>query len=448
VRSKLRVWILAGYVGGLVSLQAQTAAPQPGQPSQTGPTSPPQQEQPNQPYQPNLRTAPQTQYQTNRGPSPEFLEEKREALRFRYEQYKHHRKEIEKAELDGVEVRIKEIARFRGVRSNKLLGYGLITGLAGTGDSQQSLATASMLSNALKDFGAIQDPSQLYPRNIAIVAVTAELPPFASPGNTIDITVQSIGDATSLQGGYLLRTPLYAQNNKDVAVAVAQGAISIGGFNVSSAGSSVQKNHPNVGRIPGGATVEKGVPTQFLFPGNRLFLELNKGDITTSQRIAQKINQCLPGYVATPVDGGTVQITLPEIVDPPVLAMSKIEGLTVMADSLGDVVVCENTGTIVMGGNVRLGPAVIAHGSLQVTIDTEPVISQPLPYTEGRTVSTEMSNIYVNEEKAQIGLVGPTTTVSDLAKVFQALKLTARDIIAILTALKEQGALKANVRIQ
>lgn len=355
------------------------------------------------------------------------------------------RKVIADAEKNGVQVRIKEIARFRGVRGNQLQGIGLVVGLGGTGDTKNTPFTATLLANAMKDKTAI-DPKQLKAKNVAVVFVTSELPAFASPGNRIDITVTSAGDATSLQGGYLLRTPLFSAASEDQAYVVAMGPISIGGFNVGSGGAALQKNHTTVGKLPEMGIVERAVDTQLTFDG-KLYLELTDADFTTAQRIAQKLNETNPAYQAIALDGGTVQLAM-ITGKTTVQLMSEVEGLTVMSDSQGTIVINENTGTIVLGGNVRIAPAVVAKGSLTVRIDQELIISQPNPFTFGSTVVGAQTNVQAQEDPASVTLMGPTSTVADLARIFQALKISATDMIAILEALRAQGALKARIKIQ
>ncbi len=350
------------------------------------------------------------------------------------------------AERNGIQVRIKDVGRFRGVRRNQLLGYGLIVGLEGTGDSRKTPFTQTLLANAMKSFGTMIEPGSMEAKNIATVAITAELPPFASPGNSIDITVQSIGDAKSLQGGYLLQAPLFGANDKENAIAVAQGAISIGGFNVSAGGNKVQKNHVNVGRIPGGAIVERVIPYQLVYSG-KMFVELDEGDLTTANRIATRIREVKPEFNPVAVDGGTIQIDLPNSLSP-VQAMSLIEMVEVKVDIPAMVIVNERTGTIAMGANVRLGPAVISQGSLQIIIEEFNEVSQPGPFSNGRTRDVTNQKVDAVEDTAQVGLLNPVTTIADLARVFQALKVTPRDAIAILQALKEQGSLKARLKIQ
>lgn len=387
--------------------------------------------------------------QSQTAPKQQADPQAQEANRLRQAEMAERRRQTRNAidaERMGVEVRVKDIARFRGVRSNQIHGYGLVVGLEGSGDSKKTPFTATLMANALKDFGTIVDPAQFNAKNIAAVSITAELPPYATPGNTIDVTVQSIGDAKSLQGGFLLQAPLFGASDKTKAFAVAQGAVSIGGFNVSSGGSSVQKNHVNVGRIPDGAIVESTVPYQVIFEG-KLFLELQAGDITTAARLADALTEKFPQCLPTAVDGGTVQITLPPGENPMTL-MSQIEQCTVMSDTPAVVVINERTGTIIIGGNVRIGPAVIAQGSLQVIIDKENFVSQPPPLSGGSTVTGSNTAVAAQEDTAQVALVGPSATVADLARIFQTLKVTPRDIIAILQGLRQQGALKARIEVQ
>lgn len=347
---------------------------------------------------------------------------------------------------NGISVRIKDIARFRGIRSNQLLGYGLVVGLEGTGDTKSTPFTQTLLANAMKAMGTTVDPETLKIKNVAVVAITSELPPFSAPGNSIDVTVQSIGDAKSLQGGTLLQSPLYAANSKETVYAVAQGSISIGGFQAGANGSSVQKNQLNVGRIPAGAIVENAAPTKFVFD-NKMFLELDDADLTTANRMAQEINKTFPEFRAEALNGGTIQIVVPSGT-PPISAMSRIEMTNVHADIPATVVINERTGTIVVGGNIKLGPALVAKGSLTVRIDTIPFVSQPAPFSQGTTVSGQASEVNATEDTAQVALMTETATVADMARLFHTLKVSPSDIIAILQALRDQGALKARIKIQ
>lgn len=355
---------------------------------------------------------------------------------------------IQTAEQQGIEVRIKDIARFRGVRSNQLFGFGIVVGLAGNGDTKKTPFTATLIANALKDAGTSSDPSTFGLKNVAVVSVTAELPPFAMPGNRIPVTVQSIGDAKTLQGGSLLPTPLFPAGNKETAYAVAFGELSIGGFSAEGGGSSVSKNHPTVGIIPDGGFVEASVPTKTVFADSSMYLELNDADFTTAARMAEKLRETLPQYNAFAIDGGSIRLTLPEGVSP-VRAMSEIEGQKFYADTVAVIVINERTGTIVVGGNVRIGPAMVAKGSLNVRIDRETIVSQPdTPFTKGQTVVTNQTTVNAGEDTAQVALIPPSTTVADLARLFQTLKVSPTDVIAILEALQAQGALKARIKVQ
>jgi len=354
------------------------------------------------------------------------------------------RREISRLTTEGLPTRLADIGGFRGARSNKLIGYGLVVGLAGTGDSRSTPFTATLMANALARWGTLVNEQQYRAKNIAVVSVQAELPAFAAPGRKMDVTVSSLGDAGSLQGGMLLPTMLGSVADPAAVFAVASGPVSIGGFNAGGGGSTVQKNHALVGTIPGGADIERTVPSQILFEGNVMFFDLDEPDFTTVQRTMDAINDSFSDLKAEALDGVTVKLTVPEGVSP-ILVAQEIEGLMVRANLPASVVINERTGTIVIGGDVKLGPAVIAHGSLRVRIDTSFGISQPLPLSNGETVVVAVPETSVDEGQAQIAMVGPNATVEDLAAILQALKLTARDVIAILQALQAQGALKARV---
>jgi flagellar P-ring protein precursor FlgI len=348
----------------------------------------------------------------------------------------------------GPLVRIKDIARLRGVRSNQLMNVGVVVGLEGTGDSRNSPGAQTAIANMVKEFGISLDLNQLNLKNVALVLVTAELPPFARPGNRVDVTVSSIGDAKSLQGGYLIQTPLYPAGDKSRAYAVAMGPISIGGFNVQQGGSKVQKNHVNVGTIPGGAIVERGVDTQYEFDG-RFVLELMDPDFTTAERMANAINQQLPDLSAVAVDGGGVEVFSREgaIVDP-VSVLARIESVEVVPDTPAVIVINERTGTIVVGGNVKIAPAMVAHGGLTVRINQYNEVIQPLPLSRGETALQQNTEVAAKEERVNIGVVNPNATIEDLAKVFRALKVSPTTLIAILQDLRAQGAIKARIVIR
>ncbi len=348
----------------------------------------------------------------------------------------------------GLAVRIKDISRVRGVRYNQISNIGFVVGLEGTGDTRRTPWTQQAIINLMRDYGIRLEPRQINLKNVAMVFVTSELPPFSRPGNRIDVTIASIGDAKSLQGGFLVPTPLYATGNRQYAYAVAMGSVSIGGFNFSQGGSSRQKNHTNVGIISGGAIVERSVPTEFSFDGS-LFLELQEPDFTTARRMADAINSAFPELRAEAYDAGGVEIQVLDSANlDPVTVISRIEALEVVPDTLATIVINERTGTIVVGGNVKIGPALIAHGGLTVKINEYNEVIQPLPFSGGTTQTQTNTEVGVSEDTVQIGIVKPNATIDDLAKVFRALKISPRDMIAIIQALKAQGAIKAVVKTQ
>jgi flagellar P-ring protein precursor FlgI len=358
-------------------------------------------------------------------------------------QAKTKQERILKGEVEGVEVRLKDIARFRGMRSQQLRGIGLVSGLAGTGDTKKSAVTRELFANYFKDLGIKIDAADVDAKNVAAVMITAELPPFASSGQYIDVNIETIGDSKSLVGGTLIQSFLYVVGDKETVYAAAQGQVTVGGYDVSSGGSSSSKGHVTAGTIPSGAIVEKSLPAKFVFDSH-IYLDLDDQDITTANRVAAKLNEALPQYQAHADNAGTISMTLPAE-ESPISAMSKIEGIRVMSDAQATIVIDEKTGTIVFGANVKVGPAAIAQGSLSVHIDTVFDVSQPAPFSKGQTVVVPNSTINVDEKTAQVATVAPNTTVQDLAKMFQALQLKPKDIISILRALRTQGALKARI---
>lgn len=346
-------------------------------------------------------------------------------------------------------VRIKDITDIEGVRGNQLVGYGLVVGLSGTGDSQNTLFTNQALANVLAKFGIPVDSQLVRSRNVASVLVTAELPPFVRNGERIDCIVSSLGDAKSLQGGMLLLTPLKGVDGK--VYAVAQGPVSIGGFNVGGGGGNqVQRNHPTVGRIPGGAIVERTVETNFFDAarGTLTFL-LRNPDFVTASRIAQAINVELGGDAARVLDANRVEVRIPEHYRDRVSQLVALLGeIPVTPDAPARVVVNERTGTIVIGGNVRILPVALAHGNLTVTIKTQHEVSQPPPFSPGETVVVPETQVQVEEQEARLFRVESGNTIDDLVRVLNALGVSPRDLIAILQALKEAGALQGELVIQ
>ncbi|WP_137939830.1 flagellar basal body P-ring protein FlgI [Chitinivorax sp. B] len=357
--------------------------------------------------------------------------------------------DIASANTDGV--RIKDLGRLTGWRENSLAGYGLVTGLAGTGDSTSNKATRQSIANVLSQFGVNLTPDEITSRNAAVVMVSASLTPFARPGDTLDITVTSLGDARSLVGGSLLVTPMKGANGK--VYALAQGPVSVGGYKYDLNGNVMQKNHPTVGSVPGGATVEVGVASRLLDENHKMTFQLSEPDFTTASRIATAINGALGRNAAQPRDASAIEIQVPpehraRVVD----FVTKLEKLTVEPDSRAKVVINERTGTVVAGGDVRIAKVAITHGELKISIVTDNTVSQPIFVRQtGADVRTEViANSRVDvSEKGETGFIGATNnTVADLVQALTRIKTNTRDIISILRAIKAAGALHAELVVQ
>lgn len=349
---------------------------------------------------------------------------------------------------DASAVRIKDIADIKGVRQNQMVGYGLVVGLEGTGDSDDALFTTQSLSSLLEKMGVTVQPSDIDDvENVAAVMVTADLPPFASLGSRLDVLVSSIGDAENLQGGTLLFTPLRAADGN--VYAVAQGPVSTGGFAVSgNSGDQVQKNFPTVGRVVGGALVEKELHSNFN-EKNVLTLALKTPDFTTASRVAQAINRAFYNQLARTENAGSIRVTVPENYrGNAVQFVTMIESLGVTPDMVSKVVVNERTGTVIMGENVRIATIAIAHGNLSIQINESQDVSQPLPFSPGgQTVVTPESEIVVQEGKNPIFLVESGVSIGEVVKALNALGVSPRDLIAIFQALRAAGALQAELEI-
>ncbi len=348
-------------------------------------------------------------------------------------------------------VRLKDIGKFAGWRDNALVGYGLVTGLAGTGDSPSNKATRQSIANVLAQFDVALQPDEVLSRNSAAVMVTARMPPVARPGDTLDVTVTSIGDARSLAGGLLLVAPLKGPNGK--VYALAQGALFVGGYKYDLNGNVAQKNHPTVGAIPAGATVEVGVQANVVKPDNTLTFTLSEPDYTTASRIAQAINASMGRPLAKALDAEGVRIDVPDgareqLVD----FISRIEKLAVEPDTRARVVVDERTGTVVSGGDVRIARVAISHGDLKLSIVTDYSVSQPLLVRQtGPDVRTEVvptTRIRAGEGTETGYVSASNNTVADLIQALTRLKTSTRDIISILRAVKAAGALHAELVIQ
>lgn len=344
--------------------------------------------------------------------------------------------------------RIKELASIRGVRANQLIGYGLVVGLDGTGDqTTQTPFTVQSMLNMLGQLGVNLPPgTSLQLKNVAAVMVTATLPPFAKAGQTIDVTVSSIGNAKSLRGGTLLMTPLKGADGE--VYAIAQGNVLVGGIGASAAGSSVQVNHLSVGRIVGGATVERSVPAG-LGSGEWIYLELNATDFTTARRIVEVINSRFAEGSASAVDGRVIQVRAPTGNDERVRFLAEIENLDVApAPVTAKVIVNSRTGSVVMNQAVTLDAVAVAHGNLAVIISTEPVVSQPAPFSPlGQTVQTERSQVEIRTQKGSLMMLPQSASLGEVVKALNAVGATPQDLLAILQAMKAAGALRAELEI-
>lgn len=346
--------------------------------------------------------------------------------------------------LNAAEARLKDIAAFEGVRDNQLIGYGIIVGLDGTGDTTQNKFTFQSMANLLDKMGLKLDPTAFQMRNTAAVAVTATLPPFSRAGSKIDVTVSSIGSAKSIQGGILLITPLKAADGE--IYAVAQGAVSIGGYNASQGGTGTTKNHATVGRIPNGALIEKEV--NFDFTSQSYFtLVMFNSDFTSTSRAVNTINKAF-GDIAAAVDSRTVKIMIPDKYQrDKVLMASMLENLVISPDSQAKVVINERTGTIVFGENVTISKVALAHGNITISIKTEYDVYQPNPLSGGETTVVPKQTKEIKEEEARFTVIENQPKISDVVKTLNSLGATPRDIIAILQAMKSAGALQAELEI-
>ena len=347
--------------------------------------------------------------------------------------------------------RIRELATIQGVRQNQLIGYGLVVGLDGSGDqTTQAPFTAQSLQSMLSQLG-IQLPPGVTPqlRNSAAVMVTTQLPAFAQPGQTIDVTVSSLGNARSLRGGTLLLTPLRGADGQ--IYAMAQGSLLVGGAGASAGGSKVQINHLSAGRIPAGATVERSVPNAAL-AADTIRVELTSADFSLSQQVAEAINAALPSEdgqpTAVPLDGRVIRVQLPADGTQRVAFLAELENLEVRASNpVARVVVNARTGSVVMNRAVTLEESAVAHGNLSITISSTPIVAQPAPFSQGSTVVAEKADISIRQEGGALMQLQGSARLADVVKALSALGATPADLIAILQALKVAGSLKAELEI-
>lgn len=342
--------------------------------------------------------------------------------------------------------RIKDVATIQGVRDNQLSGYGLVFGLDGTGDqTTQTPFTVQSIITMLSQMGVtIPQGTSLQLKNVAAVMVTATLPPFARPGQTIDVTTSSIGNAKSLRGGTLLMTPLKGADGQ--VYAMAQGNVLVSGVGASSGGASVQVNHLNVGRVPAGATVERAVPT-VLGQGEYIHLELKSNDFTTASRVVDAINAQISSGIAVAQDGRMIEVRTPQG-NGLVAFISRIENLEInQAQGVAKVIINARTGSIVMNRAVTLDACAVAHGNLTVIINTDTSVSQPNAFSEGKTVKTDKTTIDVKSDKGGLVELPKGVSLSEVVKALNAIGATPQDLLAILQAMKAAGALHAELEI-
>lgn len=344
--------------------------------------------------------------------------------------------------------RIKDLATISGVRDNQLVGYGIVVGLNGTGDKTNSSPfTVQSVKSMLNQLGVtIPANVNLQMKNVAAVMLHATLPPFSKPGQKIDVTASSLGDAKSIRGGNLLMAPLKGADGQ--VYAIAQGSLVVGGFGAESTdGSKITVNIPSVGRIPNGATVERIVPSSFAM-GNHIVFNLHEPDFTTATRMAEVINKTLGAGSAVAVDGSSVSLIAPKDNSQRVGFVSLIENITFEpAEAAAKIVVNSRTGTIVIGRNVSVSAAAVTHGSLTVTITNKPIVSQPGPLSDGQTAVVDNQDIQITEENNRMFLFDPGITLKDIVDAVNSVGAAPGDLVAILEALKQAGALKAELII-
>mgnify|MGYP005839294823 CR=1 FL=1 len=345
---------------------------------------------------------------------------------------------------DARGARIKDLSYINGVRSNQLVGYGLVVGLNGTGDKSNTIFTNQSLANMLEKMGVRIDPKLTKVSNIAAVTVTANLPPFGRVGNKIDAIVSSIGDAKSLGGGTLLLTPLKGADGE--VYAMAQGPLVVGGFLASGTGATVQKNHPTVGRVPNGVTIEREISYADM-KTDSLLISLKTPDYTTARRVVERINQLFTG-AAFAKDGGAIAVKTPEEYRSNLVKfISMIENLEVRPDNAARIVVDEKTGTVVMGDNILISTVAVSHGNITVQIKEDANVSQPLPFSRGRTVATPDTQMKVEEDKGRWVVIPEGITIKDLVNAMNATGVPTRDVITILQTIKAAGALHAELEV-
>jgi flagellar P-ring protein precursor FlgI len=342
-------------------------------------------------------------------------------------------------------IRIKDIAAFDGVRDNQLIGYGLVVGLNGTGDGNQTKFQVQSLASMLEKMGVTINRADITVKNVAAVMVTATLPPFAKQGSKIDALVSSMGDAKSIAGGILLMTPLKGADNQ--VYAVAQGGVITNSFSYGGQAASAQKNHPTAGRISDGALVERELPN-VLADKQQLRLNLQKPDFTTAARITASLNDKFKSQVASSSDAGSIIVSIPTAYQGRTVEfVAELERLEVRPDTVARVVLNERTGTIVIGENVRISSVAVSHGNLTLLIRETPQVSQPGPLSGGETKTVPRTELKVKEEPGGLAIVREGASIGDVVRALNALGGTPRDLIGIMQAIKAAGALQAELSI-
>jgi len=341
--------------------------------------------------------------------------------------------------------RIKELAAIKGIRTNQLVGYGLVVGLDGTGDKSGTEFTIQSLVSMMAQMGVRVSANDVKVKNVAAVMVTAKMLPFSRIGNRIDVMVSSVGDAKSLVGGTLLLTPLKAVDGQ--VYALAQGPVSVGGIGAAGAGGSVTKNHLLVARVADGGSIEREVPVQ-LNGKESLTMTLFNPDFTTALRVADRINIALGTRVAHAIDSGTLTLNVPETQRDDVAGfLARVETLDVEPDVVAKIIVNEKTGTVVVGENVRISTVAISHGNLSITVRESADVSQPEAFGRGSTVVTPVTDIEIKEEGNKLMLIESGTTIRELVQALNAVGVTPRDLISIFQSIKAAGALQAELEI-
>ena len=348
--------------------------------------------------------------------------------------------------LPAEAARLKELASFEGVRANHLTGYGLVVGLSGQGDNDSARFTVKSLAALMQRQGINVSEREIRVKNVAAVMVTTKLPPFARPGQKLDISVSSTGNAKSLQGGTLLMTRLKGADGS--VYALAQGPLTIGGFSLGGGGGGqTQKNHPTVGAIPGGAMVERAAPRS-LDPAKPLIVQLHRPDFTTAARVAKVINERLGTRVARAMDPGSVEVQLPKRYEGrPVELVAGIENLQIQADAVARVIINERTGTIVMGEGVRISTVAISHGNLVLQVEADNKVVQPNAFGGGEVATQSNEKVTVTEQSTGLAVVKQGATLGRVVRALNALGVSTRDLIAILQAMRTAGALEAELEV-